>query len=82
MIVQSGKMKLTLSIDDELLQNAAELTGFSDVSAVVDAALKVLVEREAARRLARMGGSCPDIEAPPRRRQKPGAPSSRQFHRR
>jgi hypothetical protein len=31
-------------------------------------ALKALIERESARRLARLGGSEPDLAAPPRRR--------------
>lgn len=36
-------------------------------SALVREALKALIERESARRLARLGGSEPDIALPPRR---------------
>ncbi len=61
-------MRTTLALDDELLARAQELTGLKEKSTVVREALKALVEREAARRLARMGGTEPDLRAPPRRR--------------
>jgi Arc/MetJ family transcription regulator len=61
-------MRTTVTLDDELLKDAQELTGITDKSALIKAALKALVEREAARRLARLGGSQPDIEDVPRRR--------------
>jgi Arc/MetJ family transcription regulator len=51
------------------LEHAQRLTGLTEKSAIVNAALKALVEREAARRLARLGGSQPDIEEVPRRRE-------------
>ena len=43
-------------------------TGLKEKSSLVREALKALIERESARRLARLGGSEPDLEAPPRRR--------------
>ncbi|HEY2708373.1 MAG TPA: type II toxin-antitoxin system VapB family antitoxin [Caulobacteraceae bacterium] len=61
-------MRTTLSLDDDLLHAAQELTGLKEKSALVREALKALVEREAARRLARLGGIAPDFEAGPRRR--------------
>lgn len=61
-------MRTTLVIDDELLTEAIALTGLREKSAVVREGLKALIERESARRLARLGGSEPDLEAPPRRR--------------
>ena len=61
-------MRTTLAIDDELLEQAAEYTGLTEKSAIVRAALKALIEREAARRLARMGGTSPNLEPIPRRR--------------
>jgi Arc/MetJ family transcription regulator len=64
-------MRTTLALDDELLARAQELTGLKEKSTVVREALKALVEREAARRLARMGGTEPDLRAPPRRRLPP-----------
>jgi Arc/MetJ family transcription regulator len=50
------------------LAKAQKYTGLQEKSALVREALKALVEREAARRLARLGGSMPDAKAPPRRR--------------
>jgi len=64
-------MRTTLTLDDELLSDAAELTGITEKSALVRAALKALIEREAARRLARLGGSDPDLQPIPRRRSEP-----------
>lgn len=64
-------MRTTLTLDDELLADAAELSGITEKSALVRAALKALIEREAARRLARLGGSEPDLQPIPRRRSEP-----------
>jgi Arc/MetJ family transcription regulator len=64
-------MRTTLSLDDELLAKAQTYTGIREKSALVREALKALVEREAARRLARLGGSEPDLKPIPRRRPKP-----------
>jgi Arc/MetJ family transcription regulator len=61
-------MRTTIAIDDELFAKAQEFAGVTEKSAVVREALKAFVEREAARRLARMGGIAPDAKAPPRRR--------------
>lgn len=63
-------MRTTLSLDDDLLQAAQELTGLTEKSALVREGLKALVEREAARRLARLGGIGPDFVAGRRRRPK------------
>jgi Arc/MetJ family transcription regulator len=64
-------MRTTLALDDELMAEAEFYTGIREKSALVREALKALVEREAARRLARLGGSEPDLKPIPRRRQKP-----------
>jgi Arc/MetJ family transcription regulator len=61
-------MKATIAIDDELFAKAQEYTGLQQKSALVREALKALVEHEASRRLARIGGTQPDAKAPPRRR--------------
>jgi Arc/MetJ family transcription regulator len=58
-------------LDDELLADAEFYTGIREKSALVREALKALVEREAARRLARLGGSEPQLKPIPRRRPKP-----------
>ena len=61
-------MRTTVTLDDELFADATDLTGIKRKSALVNAALKALVEREAARRLARLGGSQPHLKPIPRRR--------------
>ena len=61
-------MRTTLVLDDELVAKAQAFTGLKAKSSLVREALKALIERESARRLARLGGSEPDIEVPPRRR--------------
>ena len=61
-------MRTTVALDDELLAKAEEYTGIREKSALIRAALRALVEREAARRLARLGGSEPDLIVIPRRR--------------
>lgn len=66
-------MRTTLNIDDELLAKATSLTGPMDRTAVISEALKALIERESARRLARLGGTQPGLEPPPRRREDPAA---------
>lgn len=61
-------MRTTISIDDELLGKAQSLTGIDERTALLREALKALIERESARRLARLGGTDPDVRAAPRRR--------------
>jgi Arc/MetJ family transcription regulator len=67
-------MRTTPALDDELVAKATEYTGIREKSALWRAALRALVEREAARRLARLGGSEPDLAAVPRRRTRRGDP--------
>jgi len=64
-------MRTTIALDDELMAKAQEYTGLTEKSAIVREALKALIHREAARRLARLGGSDPSATAPPRRRPEP-----------
>jgi len=64
-------MRTTLNIDDNLLQEAARLTGIGEKTAVVRAGLEALIARESARRLAVLGGSEPGIRRLRRRRTKP-----------
>jgi Arc/MetJ family transcription regulator len=63
-------VRTTITLDDELVAAAQDYTGLKEKSALVNAALKALVEREAARRLARLGGSQPDLKPVRRRRSK------------
>ena len=60
-------MRTTLALDDELVA-ARTLTGLQEKSVLVPEGLKALIERESARRLARLGGTQPDLKAPRRRR--------------
>jgi len=64
-------MRTTLALDDDLMAKAFAYTGLTEKSALVREALKALIERESARRLARLGGTEGALEAPPRRRSKP-----------
>ncbi len=64
-------MRTTLNLDDDLLEEAQRLTGLSEKTALIRAALEALIERESARRLARLGGSEPDLSDIPRRRGDP-----------
>ena len=67
-------MRVEIEIDDALLADAKEYTGIDEVPTLIRVALQSLVQREAARRLARLGGSAPDLVAPPRRRFDPVEP--------
>jgi Arc/MetJ family transcription regulator len=61
-------MRTTLSLDDALMEEAASYTGLKEKSALLREALRALIERESARRLARLGGSEPQLTPIPRRR--------------
>lgn len=65
-------MRTTLALDDSLVEKAQSYTGLQDKTPLVREALKALIERESARRLARLGGSDKSIKAAPRRRQQNG----------
>jgi len=60
-------MRTTLNIDDQLLDEAQRITGMSEKAALVREGLRALIERESARRLARLGGTEPQLESVPRR---------------
>lgn len=64
-------MRTTLALDDELLAEAQRLTGIKEKSVMVREALNALIERESARRLARLGGTEPELAATARRRSAP-----------
>ena len=50
-------MRTTVTIDDDTLATAIELTGITERSALIRAALEALIRRESARRLAALGGA-------------------------
>ncbi len=64
-------MRTTLTIEDDLLAKAERITGLTGRSALIREALKALIERESARRLALLGGSEPQLEPTPRRQSDP-----------
>jgi len=61
-------MRTTLNIDDDLLRQAQRLTGLSERTALLHEGLRALIERESARRLARLGATEPKARRVPRRR--------------
>ncbi|GAB5508091.1 MAG: type II toxin-antitoxin system VapB family antitoxin [Rhizobiaceae bacterium] len=61
-------MRTTVTLDDSLVSTAREYVGIKDTSGLLREALKSLIEREAARRLAAMGGTEPQVKSPRRRR--------------
>jgi len=64
-------MRTTLIIDDALLEEARQLTGIDEKTTLVRAGLEALIAREAARRLAALGGTMPHLKPIPRRRAPP-----------
>lgn len=61
-------MRTTIELDDDLVRIAQEFTGTAEKTALIREALKALIERESARRLASLGGTMPRAKNPPRRR--------------
>lgn len=64
-------MRTTINLDEALLDEARRLTGVKESTALVREGLKALIERESARRLARLGGTEIDLRPAPRRRAEP-----------
>ena len=61
-------MRTTLVLDDDLIAEAQRLTGMKEKTLLVREGLTALIERESARRLARLGGTEPALTSIPRRR--------------
>jgi len=61
-------MRTTINLDDALLERAQSLSGVHERTALLREALTALIQRESARRLARLGGSEPELKPIPRRR--------------
>ncbi len=61
-------MRITVNVDEKLLAEAQRITGIEERTALIREGLKALIERESARRLARMGGTEPTLTPTPRRR--------------
>jgi len=63
-------VRTTINLDDALLDRARELSGLKERSALLREALEALIQRETARRLARLGGTQSQLRLAPRRRLK------------
>lgn len=68
MPAMGGTMRTTVTLDDELLARAEQLCGHLERSGLLKEALRALVQRESAKRLAALGGSEPALEPIARRR--------------
>lgn len=62
-------MRTTVNLDEALLTRAQDLSGVQERSALLREALNALIQRESARRLARLGGSEPQLQEIARRRE-------------
>jgi Arc/MetJ family transcription regulator len=62
-------MRTTVTLDETLLNRAQLLSGVQERSALLKEALSALIQRESARRLARLGGTEPELESVARRRE-------------
>ena len=60
-------VRTTIALDDDLVARAQQLTGVNEKAPLIREALKALIARESAKRLALLGGSEPKATAPPRR---------------
>jgi hypothetical protein len=60
-------MRTTLNLEDRLLNEAADLTGIREKTALVRLGLEALVTLERSKRLAKLGGTEKALETIPRR---------------
>jgi len=61
-------VRTTLNIDDNLLDQAMQLTGVVEKTQLVKLGLESLIARESAKRLALLGGTEKGLEEIPRRK--------------
>jgi Arc/MetJ family transcription regulator len=66
--LEESEMRTTVTIDDDLLARAERYFGKKEKSQIVNDGIRALLHQEASRRLAKLGGSEPDLVVPPRRR--------------
>ncbi len=69
-------MRTTINLNNDLISKAQRMTGIEERTALIHAGLRALIERESARRLARLGGSEPHLKDVPRRHAEPGDTNS------
>lgn len=63
-------MRTTVNLDDTLITEAQRITGTKERTALIHEGLRALIQRESAKRLAKLGGTEPKLKTPPRRRSK------------
>ena len=63
-------MRTTLNLDDDLMKTAREFTGIESKTELIHKALREMVEWEAMKAVAAMGGSQPDFTLGPVRSHK------------
>jgi len=61
-------MRTTLILNDDLVAKAREYTGIKEKTRLIHLGLEALIQREAALRLAALGGAAPSAKAGRRRR--------------
>lgn len=61
-------MRMTINLDEQLVGEAQRISGVNERTAVIHEGLRALIQRESARRLARLGGSEPKLKPVPRRK--------------
>lgn len=61
-------MRTTIRLDDSLIDEARRTSGVRERTTLIHESLRALIQRESARRLARLGGSVPKLRPIPRRR--------------
>lgn len=61
-------MRTTLNIDDALLKRASQLSGIKEKTALVKAGLEALIAQQSSQRLAKLGGSEPQLKLVRRRK--------------
>ncbi len=61
-------MRITLNIDDDLINKASKLTGIKEKTSLVKLGLEALIAKESSKRLAKLGGTEKELAMIPRRR--------------
>jgi Arc/MetJ family transcription regulator len=73
-LIQYPAMRTTVTIDDDLYEKALEVADPTmDKGDLFREAIKTFVRVQAAKRLAALGGSAPNMPAIPRRRARPAS---------
>ncbi len=67
-LIRRASDSMTLIIDKTLIKSAQKLTGIKDEKLLVEMGLEALIQRESAKRLAKLGGTEKDLEQISRRK--------------